>query len=482
MKRFLIISQGILFFSLLVLGVSCEFPSQSKEAKIKSPVSDTLAVDTTLPVDTNKPIDTTKPLDTVKIVDSIINLGKLLVDTVKYTESFEDFPNPERGIWGRTIERDYFELGEFKGGPIADWKLKNFENDFNDIRNSKKKVIPRFRYTKSSKDDAPLEVMLKHLDQLEPLLKKHSDIIYYVEVGFIGAFGEWWDPRYIDSVSQKNQVLKKLLQVLPKDRMVALRYNGYKRAYLNSEDPLTKSQAFTGSDQSRIGHHNDCFLANEGDQGTYHLRAGADRSIESQKQYLEADNFYVPQGGETCADGGTSYATCERAKRDLRRMKWDNLNSEFYEPIIEKWEDDKCYEEIKRNLGYRFVLKRALFEKKPSKEYFNAALEIENVGYGKLVNTRKLEIVLKHKQTKKITKILVSEDPRFWSPGSTHWVKLNLKLPSDIASGEYDIFFSIQDPAASLYGIPQYAIRFANLNVWDQGTGYNNLNHTLIIP
>jgi hypothetical protein len=58
---------------------------------------------------------------------------------------------------------------------------------------------------------------------------------------------------------------------------------------------MTEDQAFTPIDIARVGHHNDCFLANKTGMGTY-----PQDDVELWKDQLAADTRYTPIGGETC--------------------------------------------------------------------------------------------------------------------------------------------------------------------------------------
>lgn len=109
------------------------------------------------------------------------------------------------------------------------------------------------------------------MDQLEPILKNNYDAIAYLEAGFIGYWGEW--NRSTNGLrtnpQARRKILKKLLSVLPPERMVALRYSYYKGDIFNQQQPLTESEAFNRSGRARTGAHNDCFLAEIDDWGTY---------------------------------------------------------------------------------------------------------------------------------------------------------------------------------------------------------------------
>jgi hypothetical protein len=196
-----------------------------------------------------------------------------------------------------------------------------------------------------------LERILAHIEQLGPVLARNYDVIAVLEAGFVGLYGEWHSSISVNTTEARRQVLFKLLSVLPKERMVALRYNRHKRAIFNSNQPLTINEAYSGSNQARTAAHNDCFLSNEHNSGTY-SSAGSDGGwglgYEAEKQYLSADNLYLSQEGETCGTSGTAFATCERALTELARMRWDMLNAGYYQPILSQWKSQGCYAEISK--------------------------------------------------------------------------------------------------------------------------------------
>ena len=62
--------------------------------------------------------------------------------------------------------------------------------------------------------------------------------------------------------------------------------------------PINASEAFTGSDRSRIGSHQDCFLASAGDWGTWG-RNGVNTIAYDKAYALKTASIRVV-GGETC--------------------------------------------------------------------------------------------------------------------------------------------------------------------------------------
>lgn len=53
-------------------------------------------------------------------------------------------------------------------------------------------MVTRFRYADNAGDpDAPPDIILGQLKQLAPVLKANEDVIGIMDMGFVGAWGEW---------------------------------------------------------------------------------------------------------------------------------------------------------------------------------------------------------------------------------------------------------------------------------------------------
>lgn len=420
------------------------------------------------------------------LLTSILMISQTEASSPKFEIDSTDFPNPERGFWGNTINRKYYKIPTH--GTIPQSVLTNLDNEFNSIRTKKQKIIPRFDYNTV---DAPLDSMLKHIAQLGPIIQKHADVVAALEAGLIGKWGEWHSSPNISGTDfeKLRKVLYKWLEVVPKERSVALRYNVHKRAIYNSNEPITAAEAFSGSNKSRTAAHGDCFVANTSDAGTYKSKgdfAGWGLGREAEIDYLSKDNMYVMQNGETCGVGAVGpktnetfpYSTCTIALKELEQMRWDMMNNSFKKEILQQWRDQGCYNEISKRLGYRFSILSATFDDDVTDGNFDATIALKNWGFGKVFNQKKLELVLRNTSTKMEYTLPLSNDVRFWSPGLTHTVNLKVPIPKRVPFGSYEVFLAIKDPAPRLYGIPEYSIRFANKDVWDATKGYNSLKHT----
>jgi hypothetical protein len=431
------------------------------------------------------------------------------------------FPNPERGfydqdapLWvdlerspqdaetlrawreqGITMLRWYFVIDEFRSSPISDETLDYVHAQFVLAREAGMKVIPRFTYVwpeagetwPYQTPDAPVERVLAHIDQIEPILRAHVDVIAFMEIGFVGAWGEWHSSTNI-LVNQETgindnsrAIVDTLLAALPPERMVAMRYPPYKQQ-LYGDAPLTPEEAFSGTPQARMGAHNDCFLASNTDWGTYSEDAAAREAL---KDYLNLDNRFLPQGGETCnaeADA-QPYIGCENALAELAGLRFTTLNIEYEENVLNGWREGGCFAEIADRLGYRFRLTRAMMnESATAGAVFDLSLTLVNDGFATPYNPRNFEIILRSAETGALIRLPLHDqyEPRRWLPDDGEiTINAQVMLPSDMPAGRCEVLLAFPDPQPSLYDRPEYAIRLANSGMWEAETGFNALGAVL---
>ncbi len=418
-------------------------------------------------------------------------------NTVMYQPTDEIFPNPERGFsayrstWltpefckqmrdqNVTVIQRIHTMPQFRSDSISQYYLDLIGTDFNTAREGGIKLVLRFSYTNIFRNendygpDASLDTILLHLNQLEPLFQAHADAIAYIEAGFIGVWGEWYYSTHkLNNTNDRRSVLFKELSVLPERRAVVVRTPSYKRDIFKVYTPLTPDSAFSGSYRARTGAHNDCFLASATDYGTY-------GNIEQDKTFLNLDNRYVPQGGETC--NPSAYSGCENAMKDLERMHWSLLNKDYHQTVLNGWISEGCMDEIRRRLGYRFeLLESVMTDSLKPGSAFTLDLRVANLGYASPYNPRNLEIILRKQDGGKYF-FIADEDPRFWMSGDTLDAHIEAGIPADMPAGLYTVMLHLADPEPELYNRPEYAIRLANDGVWEDSTGYNLLHQVLYI-
>ena len=306
-----------------------------------------------------------------------------------------------------------------------------------------------------------------------------------MDAGFIGWWGEWHhSTNGLDNNANRSDILLPILDALPVDRMVGIRTPHFKREIfngspINATNKITVDNAFDGSDLSRVGHLNDCFLASSNDFGTYiYQSSGWTRQAEI--NYIGGESRYGPHGGETCAD--STFCASANAISEMEQLHTDYLHYDYHPDVIQRWENEGSLDEISKRLGYRYELQTASLpdEVKPS-GLLEIEFTVDNVGFGELFNPRNVEITLKNNSTGNIVSAPLQVDPRLWSGGTSNAVHALLSVPADTAEGTYTVGIKMPDYEASLANDVRYSIRFANENVWDGATGINVLKTDLAI-
>jgi hypothetical protein len=428
-----------------------------------------------------------------------------------------------------TLVFRYFVLENFVSSEISQGYLDSMQMDFDIARAAGVKLIPRFAYTIENNGigncgnwicppygDASKDWVLTHIDQIASVLQANQDVIALVQMGFIGVWGEGYYTDHFGDASQppgkllnnnwadRADVLEALLQAVSVDRMVQVRYPQMKQRTIYGVNAPTNSpslmsgEAFTGSNKSRIGFHNDCLLASPDDFGTYFDYGNSSTSPQSDtanlKPYFEEDSRFVVVGGETCSDNYSPMNDCTGTNPaaignlELERLHYSYLNAQYNNDVNNDWVIGGCMEEVKRRLGYRIELINGTFsdEAVPGQS-LEWNITLQNTGYAAPFNPRGVEFVLRDVVSGQTWFASVDEDPRFWLAGEGDYsIETAFCLPDDFPLGTYEVLLHLPDPMPSLYGRPEYSMRLANrlpdgLDVWESSTGYNRLGHHLVV-
>ena len=425
--------------------------------------------------------------------------------SVTYTPSLSVFCNPERGIFTHTNNFDSsnnyvltsellrgfredgislvfcaFVMDEYRDCLIPDSYLDRIRAALAMLRSEGLKAVVRFSYSFSQDNhpwDIPWTLTRQHIEQLRPLLRENVDVIAVLEAGFIGVWGEWfytenyvYEPSTKAEYAPRREVLNALLDALPSTRFVDVRYPNAKLMTLGIgiSDTVTSATAFDGSPRSRVGFHNDAFLAARNDWGSF-------SDEQDDRSYWMQETRFVPMGGETAAM--SSYCNSANAAKQLENYHWSYLNRDFHPDVIAMWKEDGFYSTVERRLGYRLLLTEGTFTSSAQAgELYTVNLTIRNVGWAAPYNPRMVELVWENVACPRCRFVLpATYDPRRWEAGTDQLLSMHMVLPKEMPEGDYRICLRMADPTPSLYARSEYAIRLANEGVWDETSGMNVL-------
>ncbi len=357
------------------------------------------------------------------------------------------------------------------------------------------KIFYRFNYNWNhsvSNEDAPTDITVEHLEQLEPFFSENADIIAWMEMGFIGYWGEMHTStsghiveKTVGLSDSGKKILYKALDVFPADRVIGVRYpqiifrdpNEY--GSLGFQTPLNEDNAYDGTYQSRLAGWYANFGAGEKlwhEDQEYATQWAP--STEFVPQWAHCDHFQ-----DLTMD---SYEWLDDAKK-FHYVALSNPQDENHTyDIYERWVQDGVYDDYEKYLGYRYELvsSRLNAEVAPG-EQLTVSLTVANQGWARPVNPRRVEVILRHPTTGEVWALEVtpSTDFRLWFPGAGQEKELaiSLSVPDDTPAGAYEVLLNLPDPAPSLRDDPRYSVRLANQDTWEPETGYNQLNAILTV-
>lgn len=472
-----------------------------------------------------------------------------------YTQSSDDIANPERGLYKmveykyhkRTYNEDnaskdelttteytsttssisdnYYEnsrlvmtlfyLFDYVNSDSIDSDGVNYVRSvLTNVRNQGKKAIVRFAYNNrhpSKWDMEPTVSQIEtHLGNLAQTLSDFEDVIYVVQAGFIGTYGEWYyttnfgpssggvdysvsSSGVVTGFSNRERVLDALLNAVPASRQIELRTPEYKQCYLSpgNYSDWTELGGFGTDPVHRLAFHNDAFLyggSNGGDMGTF--------SKEWQKNMWKQQGEYLINGGEA------PYSSTSITQ--MAGYTYDNVIAGIYDyhysylhhdtgyhsdgggsTLMYWWHQQGWMNDIVKWLGYRLYLTQATItgDGLESGSTLNVSLTLENSGAARVVNERPMKLVLLHNGTPTVLKENVGDvrlvpsgtlSGTTVTPGSLSYT-FTANLSQNIVSGDQlALWLPDQDPQnQGLQSRSVYSIRLANNETtWTEG-GYN---------
>lgn len=421
-----------------------------------------------------------------------------------FTETTADIANPERGFYdpnefiykggskpsslynlqtGNTLVLVEFMLEDFiEEDHISDAVVTKIRSVFDKVRTAKRKAIVRFAYTDDEKvtpHGASIDRILNHIGDVKSILQDNADIIYVVQAGFVGTWGEWY---YVDSDSfpkisvssgkvknfeTRAQVIDALLEAVPETRQVAMRTPLLKRYYVSPDNvnSWTPISAWDGTDpNSRLSFHNDGYLADANDIGTF----------ESQRDHdmWDQQSAYLAIGGETAyQEVDETYAALAPAKASITRQHYSYLNSNDENEIMAYWIQKGVVSDIRKALGYRLSLTAGIlnYTTLTAGSTLDVQLTMKNSGCVSVIYPRRMKLVLIQGSSYEVLADL--GDVRCVTPDSPQSFKASVTLPKAVSSGD-KLALWLPDTAESLASEAAYSIRLAN-NETTWSSGYN---------
>jgi hypothetical protein len=192
-------------------------------------------------------------------------------------------------------------------------------------------------------------------------------------------------------------------------------------------------------------------------------------------------------GGETCQGETPWRTTCNDILTEGKQYHLTWLNSGYAPAMLNAWKSGGCYAQVSGFMGYRLQLDSATHDTQVARGGTVAlSVNLRNVGWARMFSDRALVVHARHKATGALITgkagNLATLAPQ--ATASTA-VVVNLTIPADAATGDYDVFLSAPDVFPATAGDPRFSVRFANADnsgagqAWDSAAARFKLGSTL---
>lgn len=459
-----------------------------------------------------------------------------------YAELYEPIPNPEVGL-SKRVFLGYKNIEDSRvGSNVTDTTLENLtladveqyalqgirlvnaivslrphKNDLlipntylNTIRarleffrQSGVKLSIRFVYT-FTKDLSYIEpeptkaTVLAHLSQISTLVNDFSDIIYTVQAGFVGVWGRGIDTNGFSTspstfLSDYTDVVNALLMSTPATMYLQVGNWQVLQNFLPPGAPNLGIGSgsylpFTGQVWNRVGLFNDNFVARFGDLGTY---PQTEPEQTNWREFLKQQSKYIPFTATTSYDvnlGGDVRTTPTGFLQELDDFNIGSIDGDIgsaeFGPV--SWTTNNTRQQIASKLGYRFVLESAELpiELLPGSQ-FTVKLRVRNDGFGYLLTEKLINLVFVGLDGQGTYTVPTAINARDWRQKINN-VNIIANAPSNLPTGRYSLGLWIPDTANTLSSNPRFSLRFANVGLWNESTGYNilaalSVSNTLVL-
>jgi hypothetical protein len=450
--------------------------------------------------------------------------------TTNYQVDDSFFANPERGFYRQQHACEQDGFADNPTGPVTSTTLNSYyANGFrlvmcffklpteadeipNELAMFKRqaravkaaglKMIVRFHYGRTP-NDAGFDRVMAHLDRLAPVLHQHSNVIAVVQSGFVGAYGEGAASTHFGTneqytptnVIQRRAIIQRVVDIMPKTRMVQVRTFRMKRDITQTDAHPTISSMQSANPPliARVGHHNDCFLsAEDGDtteKGTwlkngYTNFAGIVENIPQQKKWVHDDTEFVAMGGETCTNPPS--VGCGGAKASMNYLNYSFLNQDWNTDVVASWNTPGCRSRINRRLGYRLSLSSVTFPTSVTRTVATPlSIVVRNIGWARPMNRRPVQLILRNISTGALHRISTGMRVRLIAGGgSLNFTNHAFKVPSSVPAGKYAMLLNLPDPDPALANDFRYSVRLASklssgAAAFEPLTGFNRLGRTV---
>eukprot|EP00759_Apiculatamorpha_spiralis_P039090 PhF_6_TR37933/c0_g1_i2/m.56709 len=233
--------------------------------------------------------------------------------------------------------------------------LQQLQLGFDLLRQYNLRALLRFAYDLQMPGEGnyTFEMIYSHITQLSPIVLRNADVIYALQAGFVGSWGEWHSSKNnleSNETGLSELVRREIAMLLPPSRFVQVRVPSYKSEKVLRPNPpppgfnwtfdvVNAATAFMGDNPvARIGYDDDGFLQCNNDGGTWQMLFPTEDGslVDYGFTYMTMESPYVSVDGEMFWMSGIDYNVVDghSAAHRLRMQHYTTLShAHGYFPI-----------------------------------------------------------------------------------------------------------------------------------------------------
>ncbi|MBV8209536.1 MAG: DUF4874 domain-containing protein [Burkholderiaceae bacterium] len=371
-------------------------------------------------------------------------------------------------------------------GPLSDDMLRSMEQRLAAFAGTGMRLLVRFTYNfgpiAPTSMDAPIDVISTHIDQVAPILQRHKDLIFALEAGFIGTWGEWHDSTNgNDTAAAQKIVLDKELGYFQNLFPILVRDPGDLILYTGTLQP-----------QPGLGIHDDYYASNSSDAATwspcaprsgYCLPSYTSQQFQTYAADVSTATIFAGEFGAVYP----TLQTCDALDQYSYTYHPQSISLHPYPPAVATFlGSEGCITDFYSKVGTRIVLQNVsvIGEAVPEGELHVTATMV-NAGYGRVIRPRPVTLILAQ-QGQAVAKIEIPIsrlDLRTLassaSPTPTTF-QFDVVLPESLPLGPTAMGLVFHDPAPSLFHEAAYTLPLNSIDqdgkaVFDASTGFNRI-------
>lgn len=329
--------------------------------------------------------------------------------------------------------------------------------------------------------DAPIDVISQHIDQVAPILLQSKDLIFALEAGFIGTWGEWHDSTNgNDTAAAHKTVLDKELSYFKGVFPILVRTPGDLIQYNGSLTP-----------SPWLGIHDDYYASGSADAGTFATCVpGAGFCLpqytsDQLRSYAAAVSATTMFAGEFADVVYPTLQSCSPLDGYSFTYHAQSINLHPPSNVATELENEGCVLSFYNKAGTRIEMQEATIGGSPTPNgQLHLDLTLANTGYGRVIRPRPVTLLFVS-SGKVIAQFPISLDDmdlrqlQASSSPVPQTYRIGVTLPPNFpTSGQVSAVLLIPDPAPSLTPQPAYALPLNSLDqndnpIFDPTTGYN---------